>query len=203
MGTDVICQAKSGMGKTAVFVLSVLQQLEPNPPPASVLVLCHTRELAYQICNEFDRFKKYLPAIKTAVFYGGLPVQAHRDVLKTEQPHIIIGTTGRVLQLAMEKDLNFKNVKHFILDECDKMLESLDMRKDVQQIFRLTPHDKQVMMFTATLSDEMRLLCKKFMHNVSIFPFIFLHILRFICLGGINSHNSTLSFFVENFVGFF
>jgi len=165
LGTDVICQAKSGMGKTAVFVLSVLQQLEPNPPPGSVLVLCHTRELAYQICNEFDRFKKYLPTLKTAVFYGGLPVQAHRDVLRTEQPHIIIGTTGRILQLALEKDLSFKNTKHFILDECDKMLESLDMRKDVQQIFRLTPHDKQVMMFSATLSDEMRTLCRKFMHN--------------------------------------
>lgn len=165
LGTDVICQAKSGMGKTAVFVLSVLQQLDANPLPASALVLCYTRELAYQICHEFDRFKKYMPTIKTAVFYGGIPVQTHKDLLRDDQPHIIIGTPGRLLQLAEEKNLVLKNVKHFVLDECDKMLESLDMRKDVQRIFKLTPHDKQVMMFSATMSDEIRGVCKKFMHN--------------------------------------
>jgi len=165
LGTDVICQAKSGMGKTAVFVLSVLQQLDSNPQPASALILCHIRELAYQICHEFDRFKKYIPSIKSAVFYGGIPVNTHKDLLRDEQPHIIIGTPGRILQLADEKSLNLKNVKHFVLDECDKMLDSLDMRKDVQRIFKLTPHDKQVMMFSATLSDEIRGVCKKFMHN--------------------------------------
>jgi ATP-dependent RNA helicase UAP56/SUB2 len=165
LGTDVICQAKSGMGKTAVFVLSVLQQLDANPAPASALVLCYTRELAYQICHEFDRFKTYLPSVKTAVFYGGINVQANKDLLRDEQPHIIIGTPGRIKQLAEEKSLDLKNVKHFVLDECDKMLDSLDMRKDVQRIFKLTPHDKQVMMFSATLSDEIRGVCKKFMHN--------------------------------------
>lgn len=165
LGTDVICQAKSGMGKTAVFVLSVLQQLDLNPSPASALVLCYTRELAYQICHEFDRFRKYIPTFKTAVFYGGIPVSTHKDLLRDEQPHIIIGTPGRILQLAEEKNLPLKNVKHFVLDECDKMLDSLDMRKDVQRIFKLTPHDKQVMMFSATLSDDIRTVCKKFMHN--------------------------------------
>lgn len=165
LGTDVICQAKSGMGKTAVFVLSVLQQLDSNPQPASALVLCYTRELAYQICHEFDRFKKYMPTLKTAVLYGGIPVSTHRDLLRDEQPHIIIGTPGRLLQLAEERNLVLKNVKHFVVDECDKMLDSLDMRKDVQRIFKLTPHDKQVMMFSATMSDEIRGVCKKFMHN--------------------------------------
>jgi ATP-dependent RNA helicase UAP56/SUB2 len=94
-------------------------------PKASALVLCYTRELAYQICHEFDRFKKFIPTIKTAVFYGGIPVAAHKDLLRDEQPHIIIGTPGRILQLAEEKNLVLKNVKHFVLDECDKMLDSL------------------------------------------------------------------------------
>jgi len=165
LGTDVICQAKSGMGKTAVFVLSVLQQIDIQPNSVSCLILCHTRELAYQICHEFDRFKKYLPTVKTGVFYGGIPVQTHKDLLKDDAPHIVIGTPGRVLQLAEEKSLNLKNIKYFILDECDKMLESLEMRNDIQKIFRLTPHDKQVMMFSATLSDTIRPICKKFMHN--------------------------------------
>jgi len=122
--------------------------------------------LAYQICAEFDRFKKYLPNIKTHVFYGGVPVHTHKELLRGENcPHIVIGTPGRILQLATEKALILSHIKHFILDECDKMLESLDMRRDVQKIFRMTPHSKQVMMFSATLSDDIRPVCKKFMHN--------------------------------------
>ncbi|KAF9614057.1 hypothetical protein IFM89_014857 [Coptis chinensis] len=165
LGMDVICQAKSGMGKTAVFVLSTLQQIEPVAGQVAALVLCHTRELAYQICHEFERFSKYLPDIKVSVFYGGVSIKTHRDLLKNECPHIVVGTPGRVLGLARDKDLSLKNVRHFILDECDKMLESLDMRKDVQDIFRMTPHDKQVMMFSATLNKEIRPVCKKFMQD--------------------------------------
>ncbi|PPR94564.1 hypothetical protein GOBAR_AA26102 [Gossypium barbadense] len=165
LGMDVICQAKSGMGKTAVFVLSSLQQIEPTPGQVIALVLCHTRELAYQICHEFERFSTYLPDIKVAVFYGGVNVKVHKDLLKNECPHIVVGTPGRILALARDKDLSLKNVRHFILDECDKMLESLDMRRDVQEIFKMTPHDKQVMMFSATLSKEIRPVCKKFMQD--------------------------------------
>eukprot|EP01116_Phalansterium_solitarium_P020727 TRINITY_DN61_c0_g1_i2.p1 TRINITY_DN61_c0_g1~~TRINITY_DN61_c0_g1_i2.p1 ORF type:complete len:427 (-),score=128.27 TRINITY_DN61_c0_g1_i2:180-1460(-) len=166
LGTDVICQAKSGMGKTAVFVLASLQQIPEDPGnQVQVLVLCHTRELAYQICHEFDRFKKYLPKVKAAVFYGGIPVQEHRDLLKKDVPHIVIGTPGRIKQLVDEKSLVLKGLKHFILDECDKVLDTIDMRRDVQAIFKATPHDKQVMMFSATLSDQIRPICKKFMHN--------------------------------------
>ncbi|MBA0647304.1 hypothetical protein Goklo_015200 [Gossypium klotzschianum] len=163
---DVICQAKSGMGKTAVFVLSTLQQIEPTPGQVVALVLCHTRELAYQICHEFERFSTYLPDIKVAVFYGGVNIKVHKDLLKNECPHVVVGTPGRILALTRDKDLSLKNVRHFILDECDKMLESLDMRRDVQEIFKMTPHDKQVMMFSATLSKEIRPVCKKFMQDV-------------------------------------
>eukprot|EP01098_Paradermamoeba_levis_P003804 TRINITY_DN1685_c0_g1_i1.p1 TRINITY_DN1685_c0_g1~~TRINITY_DN1685_c0_g1_i1.p1 ORF type:complete len:429 (-),score=140.43 TRINITY_DN1685_c0_g1_i1:124-1410(-) len=165
LGTDVVCQAKSGMGKTAVFVLAVLQQLDPVPGQVSCLVLCHTRELAYQICHEFDRFKKYMPNVSAEVFFGGIPIQTHKDMLKDRPPHIVIGTPGRVLQLVNDKVLKLDHIKHFVLDECDKMLESLDMRRDVQKIFKMTPHDKQVMMFSATLAEEIRPVCKKFMHN--------------------------------------
>ncbi|KAH6798324.1 DEAD/DEAH box RNA helicase family protein [Perilla frutescens var. frutescens] len=143
LGMDVICQAKSGMGKTAVFVLSTLQQIEPVAGQVAALVLCHTRELAYQICHEFERFSTYLPDIKVAVFYGGVSIKIHKDLLKNECPHIVVGTPGRILALARDKDLSLKNVRHFVLDECDKMLESLDMRRDVQEIFKMTPHDKQ------------------------------------------------------------
>merc|ERR1712070_63271 len=150
-------------GKTAVFVLSTMHQLEAKENAVGAIVLCHTRELAYQISNEFERFSRYLPDVKCKVFYGGVPVPEHKRILNNEPPHIVVGTPGRVLQLVREKDLVTKGVKHFILDECDKMLEQLDMRKDVQEIFKATPHEKQVMMFSATLSQDMRAVCKKFM----------------------------------------
>ncbi|CAI5689866.1 DEAD (Asp-Glu-Ala-Asp) box polypeptide 39B isoform X2 [Oreochromis aureus] len=134
LGMDVLCQAKSGMGKTAVFVLATLQQLEP---------------ITGQV----------------AVFFGGLPIKKDEEVLKKDSPHIVVGTPGRILALTRNKTLNLRHMKHFILDECDKMLEQLDMRRDVQEIFRMTPHEKQVMMFSATLSKEIRPVCRKFMQD--------------------------------------
>lgn len=162
LGMDVICQAKSGMGKTAVFVLATLHQLQPVEGEVHALVLCHTRELAYQIKYEYDRFSKYLPDVKSKVFYGGVNVRQNIDELATEKPHIIVGTPGRILDLANRKVLDLSKVKHFILDECDRMLAELSMRKDVQSIFRMTPHEKQVMMFSATLEKEIRPVCRKF-----------------------------------------
>eukprot|EP01067_Filipodium_phascolosomae_P007465 Filipodium_phascolosomae@DN598_c0_g1_i2.p1 len=168
LGVDILCQAKSGMGKTAVFVLSVLQQTNTEQSVVTALVLSHTRELAYQVNKEFDRFCKYFPTIRTGVVYGGVPIMQNQELLKdpSKRPHILIGTPGRVLALARDGNpppLNLENVKFFILDECDKMLEKMDMRKDVQQIFIRTPREKQVMMFSATMSPEIRVVCKKFM----------------------------------------
>ncbi|TMW68824.1 hypothetical protein Poli38472_006292 [Pythium oligandrum] len=162
LGMDIICQAKSGMGKTAVFVLATLHQIEPVAGQISVLVLCHTRELAFQIAHEYERFSKYLLDVKTAVFYGGVPITQNRESLKNSPPHILVGTPGRVLGLLREKTLKLDKIKHFVMDECDKILEAIDMRRDVQEIFRATPHDKQVMMFSATLSKEIRPVCRKF-----------------------------------------
>jgi ATP-dependent RNA helicase UAP56/SUB2 len=105
-----------------------------------------------------------MPNVRAEVFYGGVAITADEEKMKTH-PHIIVGTPGRILDLVRRKTLSLGQVKHFILDECDKMLEQLDMRKDVQDIFRLTPHEKQVMMFSATLSKEIRPVCKKFMQD--------------------------------------
>jgi len=167
LGMDIVCQAKSGMGKTAVFVLATLHQLNPNAfspeeNQVRVLVLCHTRELAFQIAHEYERFSKYMSEVKTAVFFGGVSIKSNREILKNNCPHVVVGTPGRILGLVREKSLKLDHIKHFIIDECDKVLESLDMRRDVQEIFRMTPHEKQVMMFSATLSKEIRPVCRKF-----------------------------------------
>ena len=197
---DVLCQAKSGMGKTAVFVLTTLNQLVVKEGEVSVVVMCHTRELAYQIGNEYNRFAKYMPGVKCvsvgvgsapvwrvawlpprrphaptprppaplptplnvqAVLFGGVPRAQHVKLVEDEKPCIIVGTPGRVMDLVESGDLKLDKVKHFILDECDKMLETLDMRKQVQAVFLKTPHEKQVMMFSATLPPEIRPVCLK------------------------------------------
>merc|ERR1712228_627659 len=154
------CQAKSGMGKTALFLLVCLLQIDAKEKAVKVLVVCHTRELAYQIKHEFDRFAKYFQDVKTGVVYGGMPIAKDREMLKDDCPHVLIGTPGRVLGLSRDGDL-----------KCDKCLDKLDMRKDIQQIFIETPKKKQVMMFSATMTSETRALCKKFMqkpHEISV-----------------------------------
>merc|ERR1712179_544869 len=99
LGMDILCQAKSGIGKTAVFVLATLQQLEPVDGQVSVIVMCHTRELAFQISKEYERFSKYYPSTKVGVFFGGLAITKDEQVLKDNCPHIVVGTPGRVLAL--------------------------------------------------------------------------------------------------------
>eukprot|EP00830_Metopus_es_P013257 TRINITY_DN3199_c0_g1_i4.p2 TRINITY_DN3199_c0_g1~~TRINITY_DN3199_c0_g1_i4.p2 ORF type:complete len:176 (+),score=32.39 TRINITY_DN3199_c0_g1_i4:345-872(+) len=125
MGSDVLTQAKSGMGKTAIFVLSVLNRMETKPEPITTLVMGHTHELAYQIKKEFARFSKYMPDIKTEVVYGGESIFDQEKMLKTAPPHILVATPGRLLALLRKKVLKLDKVKFFILDECDKMLQQL------------------------------------------------------------------------------
>jgi len=103
--------------------------------------------------------------VKVKVFFGGINIKQHRDLLQQEIPNIVVGTPGRILQLVKEQKLKLDGLKRFVLDECDQMLEHLDMRRDVQAIFKSTPHEKQVMMFSATLSKEIRPICRKFTQN--------------------------------------
>ena len=84
--------------------------------------MCHTRELAFQISKEYERFSKYYSGIRIAVFFGGIPIKKDEEVLKNNTPHIVVGTPGRTLQLARQGSLKLNNIKYFVLDECDKMI---------------------------------------------------------------------------------
>ncbi len=87
--------------------------------------MCHTRELAFQISKEYERFSKYMPTVKVGVFFGGLSIKKDEDTLKNNCPHLVVGTPGRLLALARSRILNLKHIKFFILDECDKMMGDL------------------------------------------------------------------------------
>ena len=108
-------------------MLSTLQQIEPVDGECSVLVLCHTRELAFQIRNEYNRFSKYMPEVRTSVFYGGTKVTEDVATLRNPEthPHIVVGTPGRLNGLVRDKHLRLGSVRMFVLDECDKMLEGV------------------------------------------------------------------------------
>jgi ATP-dependent RNA helicase UAP56/SUB2 len=162
LGQDMIVQAKSGMGKTAVFVLATLAQIEPKEGVVDTLVLCHTREMAYQVFSEFERFSKYMPGVITECVYGGVSFETSKSLIQDHKPNIVIGTPGRLVHLIQQKVLDLSQLKRFIIDECDNMLNEIDMRRQVQQIFKSTPHNKQVMMFSATISPQARNICRKF-----------------------------------------
>merc|ERR1711920_117579 len=89
----------------------------------------------------------------------------YKEMLRDNCPHVLIGTPGRIQGLLREGSLKLDKLTQFVLDECDKCLEKLDMRQDIQQIFIQTPKKKQVMMFSATMTTEMRAVCKKFMQD--------------------------------------
>jgi ATP-dependent RNA helicase UAP56/SUB2 len=165
LGSDIICQGKSGMGKTAVFVIAVLHQLDPIPGEVSCLVIAPTRELSFQICREFGRFSKYMPKVKSSVFYGGVPKTSQREILKNEKPCIVIACPGRCLDLVNERSLDVSKVRFFVIDEADKVLENDDMKGDVQKICKHLPQDRQSMLFSATMPEQMKQVCREFTRN--------------------------------------
>ena len=125
-GNDVLCQGKAGMGKTAIVIFTIINRIlkQEIKGEFSCLVLCHTRELAYQISKEFSRFSKNLN-IKTGLLIGGDNEKNQIQDLKNNKPQVIIGTPGRILSLTQKKQLNLKNIQAFVIDECDKMLNAL------------------------------------------------------------------------------
>ncbi|CAK78733.1 unnamed protein product (macronuclear) [Paramecium tetraurelia] len=163
-GEQLICQAKAGTGKTAVFVLTVLNTINTESNKVECLVITHTRELAQQARDEFLRLGKFMKSIKVECFYGGgEPVTVNISTIETVKPQIVVGTPGRLKDLICEKKaLKVDRLKYFILDEADTMIEDLNMRKDIQDIFLRTPQDKQFMAFSATFTESSRTSLKKF-----------------------------------------
>ena len=164
-GRDILCQYKSGTGKTLGFILPVLHQITPKKGVISALVLCPTRSLAMQTGDQFKELIKHIPDIQVSVFFGGVPVESDKKILRENCPHIVVGTPGRVLDLVNSKSLPLGKIKHFILDECDKIIENLEMRQDVQNVYIQTPWEKQVMMFSATMNKEIKTVSRKFMRK--------------------------------------
>jgi ATP-dependent RNA helicase UAP56/SUB2 len=113
------------MGKTAVFVLTILNRLQKEDKECSALVISHTRELAIQIKEEFNRFSINMDDINTIALYGGEKIDEQINALKEKKPKIIVGTPGRILALIRKGHLASANTSIFVLDEFDKILSQL------------------------------------------------------------------------------
>jgi len=148
-GGDVIIQSQTGTGKTAAFVLPIVDRLSHKPGLVQVLVLVPTRELSQQVSNEFNRLGAGRRILSTAI-YGGTSFQAQYDALETAQ--IVVATPGRLLDLLRRKRINLDDVIVFGLDEADEML-SMGFERDVLDVIGQLPGKVQSFLCSATVND--------------------------------------------------
>lgn len=167
-GNDLLGVAQTGTGKTAAFAIPILQKLEVEKKetgdkrPVQSLIIAPTRELAIQIDDSFKKYAKNLN-LRTLVVYGG--VSQHPQTKKLRQGvDIIVATPGRLLDLVRQKHIDLKNVKHFVLDEADMMLD-MGMIDDVKKIVKYLPKQRQTMLFSATMPKEIEMLTKTLLNN--------------------------------------
>eukprot|EP00794_Sanderia_malayensis_P019894 gene19894-21837_t len=150
-GSDCIACAKTGSGKTAAFALPILQKLSENPFGIFALVLTPTRELAFQISEQFDALGKAMN-LKTVVVVGGIDCMKQSLAL-SKIPHIVIATPGRLADLLRSTDtFTLQRIKFLVLDEADRLLED-SFSSDLSDIFDKIPEERQTLLFTATLSE--------------------------------------------------
>ena len=161
-GSDVMAAAQTGTGKTAGFTLPLLQRLEPGKPAASrqvrALVLTPTRELAAQVGESVAEYGKYLPALRSAVVFGGVNINPQINRLRGGVD-VLVATPGRLLDLYQQKAMSFDQLEILVLDEADRMLD-MGFIHDIRKVLRLLPKQRQTLMFSATFSNEIRTLAK-------------------------------------------
>lgn len=162
-GRDVIGQSQTGTGKTAAFGIPCLEKIDVNSKKLQAVILCPTRELAIQVCEEFRKLIKYKENIKVIPIYGGQPIDRQIMALR-KGAQIIIGTPGRVMDHMGRNTLKMDNVKMVILDEADEMLD-MGFREDIETILKKVPLDRQTVMFSATMSKAILQLTKEFQNN--------------------------------------
>lgn len=160
-GQDIIGQAKTGTGKTLGFGLPLIQRLGLDPEPGvQALVVVPTRELAIQVFEDLEQATSNRPT-SVAAIYGGKAYEGQIAQLKAGA-QIVVGTPGRLLDLAGQRLLNLANVREMVLDEADKMLD-LGFLADIEKLFAQTPATRHTMLFSATMPGPIVALARRFM----------------------------------------
>ena len=166
-GRDILGLAQTGTGKTCAFAVPILQHLmgskNKGSRPPRALIVTPTRELAIQIGDSFRTYGKYLSHIKYTVIYGGVGQQPQVNALRRGLD-VLIATPGRLLDLHGQGELDLTAVDMFVLDEADRMLD-MGFWPDVKRILAQLPHEKQTMLFSATMPDEVKDVVDRLLKN--------------------------------------
>lgn len=153
-GQDIQAQAKTGSGKTAAFGIALLNSIDSKSFQTQALVLCPTRELADQVSKEIRRLARPIANTKILTLCGGTAIGPQFGSLE-HTPHIVVGTPGRILKHLQKGSLKLNRLKTLVLDEGDRMLD-MGFHEDIMLIIDKTPTQRQTLLFSATLPDEIK-----------------------------------------------
>lgn len=162
-GRDIIGLAETGSGKTGAFAIPILQALLAAPQRLFAVILAPTRELAFQINQVFDSLGASM-SLKTVCIVGGVDMMT-QSISLARQPHIIIGTPGRLVDhLENTKGFSLRNLKYLVLDEADRML-SMDFEEEINKILEVIPKERKTYLFSATMTSKVAKLQKASLIN--------------------------------------
>ncbi len=161
--TDFVGLAQTGTGKTAAYGLPLLQLIEAEHKYPQALIVCPTRELCLQICNDLQEYKKYIRNISAEPVYGGASIVMQIRALK-KGAHIVVATPGRLIDMIERKAIDLGKVKYVVLDEADEML-NMGFRDDIDFVLKNTVNRESTWLFSATMPAEVRAISKNFMNH--------------------------------------
>ena len=162
-GIDIIGKSNTGTGKTAAFGIPAIESISYEKKGVEVLILCPTRELAMQACDEIKKFSKYMGWVKPCAVYGGASMD--RQILELKRgANLVVGTPGRVMDHMRRRTLKLDNLKMIILDEADEML-NMGFREDIECILQDIPEERQTIMFSATMPPAILAITNQYQNN--------------------------------------
>ena len=162
---SVIAKAPTGTGKTFAFSIPILEYLNMKSKFVQALILCPTRELALQITSEIKGLSRYIKGVNVCSVIGGQSMNVQAEKLR-KNPQIVVATPGRLLDLVERKMINISEIYTLVLDEADEMLK-MGFIKDIKRIIALTPEDKQMALFSATMPREIQDITWQFMDGAA------------------------------------
>lgn len=160
---DIVALAQTGTGKTAAFGLPLLQRIDPEVKKPQALILSPTRELCLQIGSDLADFSKYMPSIKVLPVYGGSSIESQIRALRAGV-QVIVATPGRLIDLINRGEVNLDDVHTVVLDEADEML-NMGFLESIDAILEHVPADRKMLMFSATMPNEIARIAKKYMKD--------------------------------------
>lgn len=164
-GRDLVAEAKTGTGKTLAFAIPVIEKIDCSSNRVQALILAPTRELANQVAGEFRKIG-YKKRVRSVAVYGGKSINGQAEKIR-KGAQVVVGTPGRVLDLLNRRILHLDNVHMLVLDEADRMLD-MGFIKDIKRIIYHVPSDRQTMLFSATIPNEIKELARSVMRDPEI-----------------------------------